>query len=168
MLTRQLRGLNSRKESLDRKVQELSDGKVTLEKRISEMESMLSDKVFQIDSLKDKFAGVQAGRSGVALEKERESAVELPGIVVHSSPSSGVSQAQMSAVGGKILAINTESSFVVIDLGTSAGVKVGDEFDVYRGEKSIGSIVVIQARENISACDIKRTSTALKVGDIIR
>jgi hypothetical protein len=81
-----------------------------------------------------------------------------------SSADKGAS-AQAYDFPGKILAVNLESSFVVIDLGSSSGVRVGDTFGVYRGDNLIGSVSVIQTRAGISACDIKKMSTSFKIGD---
>jgi chromosome segregation ATPase len=174
-LSRQLKSLSSQKIVLDKKIQDLQDGKSTVEKRINEMETMLSDRISQVDSLKDELNTLKSGRPAVVaaaaapvLEKKPEESVELPAIVVRSSSSGAKVKEEPFAFTGKILAVNTDSNFVVIDLGTSSGVKVGDTFDIYRAGKSIGSIVVIQVRNSISACDIKRMSTPLKIGDTIK
>jgi hypothetical protein len=73
-----------------------------------------------------------------------------------------------SALVGKILAINRDNNFVVIDLGTSVGIKPGDKFQVYRDDSVIANLEVIQTREKISACDIKRETSPIKVGDGIK
>ena len=168
VLSRQLKGLNSRKAVLDRKIQDLQDGKTTVQKRLSEMETMLTDRIAQINSLKDELDAIRSGKPLAALEKKPRESVELPAIVVRSTPSSGKEKAEPPVFGGKILAVNPDNNFVVIDLGVSSGVKPGDAFSVYREGKSIGSIEVIQARSNISACDIKRMSAPLKIGDSIK
>lgn len=165
ILSRQLKSLNSRKSALDQKVQSLQEGKITVEKRLNEMDTMLTDRISQIDSLKNELDAIKSGKSVGTVDKKKES-VELPAIVVKSS-SSGL-KAEAAAYKGRILAVNTDNNFVVIDLGSVAGVKIGDMFSVYRASKLIGSISVIQTRESISACDIKRMSTALKIGDNIQ
>ncbi|PIQ90341.1 MAG: hypothetical protein COV71_04905 [Candidatus Omnitrophica bacterium CG11_big_fil_rev_8_21_14_0_20_41_12] len=165
VLSRQLKSLNSRKATLDEKVQSLQEGKATVEKRLNEMDTMLTDKVSQINYLKKELDVVKSGQSPEAIENKRES-VELPAIVVKSSPFS--ENAVALAFRGKILAINADNNFVVIDVGASNGVNVGDTFNVYRADKPIGSIVVIQARDSISACDIKRSSAPLKINDNIK
>lgn len=167
LLSRQLKSLNSRKETLDKKVQELQEGKSTVDKRLSEMEAMLADKISQIDSLKNELDLIRSGKPGVVSDRKRE-AVELPAIVVRSSPSSSRDQAEIPEFLGKILAVNTDNNFVVIDLGVSSGVTVGDQFNVYREGKFVGSITAIQVRDSISACDIKRVNTALKIGDNVK
>jgi len=166
VLNRQLKSLSGRKMILDQKIQNLQEGKSTVEKRLNEMDVMLTDRISQIDSLKNELDAIKSGKPVAALEKKRES-VELPAIVVRSSPSLGKAE-EAPVFGGKILAINADNNFVVIDLGASSGVKIGDSFNVYRAQKVIGSIAVIQVRDNISACDIKRTSAPLRIGDNIK
>jgi predicted nucleic acid-binding Zn-ribbon protein len=168
---RQLKSLNNRKSALDRKVQELQEGKSAVEKRLSEMEAMLADRVSQVDSLRNNLDLIRSGKALPVSENKPKGSVELPAIVVRSSPPSpslGKEKTESSPSFGKILAVNPDSNFVVIDLGASAGVKSGNVFDVYREGKSIGLIEVIQARDSISACDIKKKSTTLRIGDSIK
>jgi predicted nucleic acid-binding Zn-ribbon protein len=170
--SRQLKSLNNRKAALEKKIQELQEGKSTVEKRLNEMEAMLADRVLQIDSLKNDLDMIGSGKvlpPPPALKDKPKESVELPAIVVRSLPSAGGNdKAGHSDSSGRILAVNPESNFVVIDIGASSGIKNGDTFNVYREGKSIGSIEVIQARGNISACDIRKKSTALRIGDSIK
>ncbi|MFH1191145.1 MAG: hypothetical protein V1670_03005 [Candidatus Omnitrophota bacterium] len=167
LLSRKLKGLLSRNEVLDRKVKSLLKGKSTVEKRLNEMEIMLSDRISKIDKLKNELNALKGG-SGESLDQMSKESVELPTIVVRSTPVIAREKAQVQIFPGKILSVNLDNNFVVIDLGSSAGVNVGDIFNVYRDIKSIGSIKVIQTRVNISACDIKRMNTPLKIGDKIK
>ena len=168
VLARQLKSLVSRKEVLDKKVQNLQQGKTTVENRLSEMETMLTDRISKIDSLKNELDAIKSGKAEDSLEKKPKESVELPAIVVRSAASAEKSKAQIQEFPGKILAVNLDSNFVVIDLGSSSRVKVGDVFNVYRDAKPIGAIGVIQTRAGISACDINRMSTPLRIGDQIK
>jgi len=167
-ISRQLKSLIGRKEALDRKVQDLHTEKSTIEKRLNEMEIMLTERISQIDALKNQLDSIRSGKLTATSEAKSRESVELPAIVVRSTVSPENAKPLKPAFSGKILAVNPDSNFVIIDIGISSGVKVGDSFDVYRQEKSIGSIVVIQARESIAACDIKRMITPLKIGDSIK
>jgi chromosome segregation ATPase len=167
ILSRQLKSLVSRKEALDKKVISLQEGKTTVEKRLNEMETMFTDRISKMGSLKNELDEIKSSKAEDT-EKVSKESVELPAIVVRSSPAAGREEAEVLTFPGKILAVNLDSNFVVIDLGSSAGVSVGNVFNVYRNARSIGSISVIQTRVNISACDIKRMSTSLKIGDSIK
>ena len=70
----------------------------------------------------------------------------------------------VSSTNGAAQMTPATTDFVLAD----AGVKTGDTFGVYRNGKSIGAVVVTQVRNDISACDIKRASGALKIGDGIK
>ncbi|MFH0918459.1 MAG: hypothetical protein V1830_04930 [Candidatus Omnitrophota bacterium] len=165
LLVRQLKSLVNRKMLLDKKVADLSENKSVLEKRLNEMERMIAGRAAKIDALKNELSTVK----GEKAQDTDKGSVELPAIVVRSASSSiEKSQAQIQEFGGKVLAVNLDSNFVVIDSGSSGGVKVGDVFNIYRDGRSIATIEVIQTRASISACDIKTMSTPLKIGDYVK
>jgi hypothetical protein len=131
------------------------------------MESMLTDKISKVDALKNELDAIKSGKVADTSAEPKES-VELPAIVVRSGTSAVKGQAQIQDYPGKVLAVNLDSNFVVIDLGASSGVKVGDTFNVYRNARPIGTLGVIQTRAGISACDIKKMNTPLKIGDHVK
>ncbi len=120
-------------------------------------------------ALEEKIKGLEAGADGVELGK----------VVVNpetSSSAKDVAQAQsktadkktnasvtkaskvtkkesLSAVGqeGKVMIVNKEFNFVVINLGSKDKINVGDEFLVSRAGKAIGDIKVEKVHEAMSA-----------------
>ncbi|MCX5701145.1 MAG: hypothetical protein NTZ63_06370 [Candidatus Omnitrophica bacterium] len=163
LLTRQLQSLNNRKITLDRKIQELQEGKNTLERRLSEMELMLTDKVSQMDGFKEKIEAVAQSGSG------NKDTVELPAIVVRPQGDRPTKSGNPDAgLVGRVLAVNKENNFIIVDLGQDSGIRVGDAFKIYNDEKPVASVEVIQVRRGISACDIKRTTSPIQIGDIVR
>ncbi|MBN2831117.1 MAG: hypothetical protein JXL82_02410 [Candidatus Omnitrophica bacterium] len=166
VLSRQIASLNTRKAELERKLQEIQDEKGVLERRVSEMESMLTERLSQITGLKDRIDSVKTGSASFEGKKE---SVELPAIVV--KPRAGVPANQEetgASLIGRVMAINKENNFVIIDLGEESGVKTGDVFRVYRSDKPIANIEVIQVRRSIAACDIKKQGIAIRIGDTVR
>jgi len=57
---------------------------------------------------------------------------------------------------------------VVINLGQDAGVSVGSRFSVYRDDREIAILEVIQLRSLIAACDIVKESKTIKIGDSVK
>jgi len=168
VLSRQISSLNTRKTDLERKLQEIQEEKSGLERRASEMESMLTERLSQINNLKER---IENAKSGVkdAVKAEKKDAVELPAIVVKPKTPAPQNQDDTgSSLIGRIMAVNKDNNFVIIDLGEEAGTKVGDSFRVYRNDKPIANIEAIQVRRNISACDIKKQGSAIKIGDTVR
>jgi predicted nucleic acid-binding Zn-ribbon protein len=166
VLSRQISSLNTRKADLERKLQGIQDEKGVLERRVSEMESMLTERSGQITSLKDRIESV---KSGSATVEEKKESVELPAIVVKPATNilRGEEEPGVSLI-GRVMAVNKESNFAIIDLGEDSGVKVGDSFRVYRNDKPIANIEAIQVRRNICACDIKNQDAAIRIGDTVR
>ncbi|MBI4706691.1 MAG: hypothetical protein HY761_02020 [Candidatus Omnitrophica bacterium] len=174
LLSRQLKNLNNRKFDLEKKLQQTQEEKDVLQRRMDEMETMLSDKLNYVDKLRDQLSSVRQTKENTAdlegteqpASGQKEPAVQLPAIVVR--PQSTTSIAPDSTGQGKVVAINRESNFLIIDLGNNAGVKQGDSLHVYRGNQSIALLQVIQVRSNISACDIKKENVPVKIGDLVR
>jgi len=162
-LRRQLKALNNHKIDLERRLAGLQDKNNTLNRRLYEMEAMLKERISKTEALKKD---MQLEETTKPLETKKES-VELPPIVVRPQKSN-VSSQEMAALIGKVLAVNRENNFVIVDLGEDSGVKIGNIFTVYRQDQPIAEVVVIQARKDISACDIKKENMPIKLGDTVR
>jgi hypothetical protein len=175
VLTRQLKSINNRRFSLEKKVRELQEDKVAVERRFTDLEDKLAEKDSMISGIKVKLdeirvTGEEEAAASSKKDSPRKDSVELPPIVVR--PAAQVPEVRIqqgtTVTGGKILAINRDSNFIIMDLGEEAGVKIGDEFKVYRLDKTIASLEVIQTRRNIAACDIKSEIVPIKIGDSVR
>jgi len=134
------------------------------ELKISKMETDLEHKKHEIEKL--KIALEYKSQDTRELRAEAYHApeeVELPPIVLQREDHV-VSEFSRSSIGkiegpsalkGRIVTINREHDFAVIDLGREHGIDEGYRFDVYRDKTWIASIEVIQTREKIAAADIK-------------
>jgi predicted nuclease with TOPRIM domain len=168
ILRRQFKSLNSRKIALEKKFMDLQRENSGLNVRLNEAEALLHERALQMDSLKKELYGVQKGQVSPGQQKESQAPVELPPIVVRPQAEVGSSEEVMPKLVGKVLAVNRENNFVIVDLGQGTGVKVGDTFKVYRAGNVVGTLDVIQVRNDISACDINREAAPIKVGDTVR
>lgn len=168
-LLRQLKGVNERKISLENKMQQLQDEKSSLEGKFGGMETMLRDKISQIGSLNEQLSAATLSGKGEAGQQKNHS-VELPPIVIKPQlAASGPGKEAFSvATIGRVLAVNRDSNFVVVDLGEDAGLKAGDVLQVYKNDKPVATVEVIQVRKNISACDIKKEMSTVSIGDEVR
>jgi len=89
--------------------------------------------------------------------------VELPPILVRKD------QAGMAVpVRGRVLDVNDQHNFLVVDKGSVDGVRVGMVFDIVRGANTVGRASVVRVRPQLSACDIVRTKTPgpVQSGDV--
>lgn len=148
---------------LEEKLAKTQDEKQILERKVKDMETILKDKALEMDALQKQLSQVISSAKEV-MPKEAK-AVELPPIVVKSSAQPNL---PTTILEGKILVVNEKENFVIIDLGASSGIKPGNKFSVIRQGNLIGSLEVIETRQDISACDIKSSKERLKEGDIVR
>ncbi len=172
ILTRQLSKLNEQKNDLEKKFQDSQKEKIKVEQSFEGEEQIIPSPVAQVDNLKEQPDVIQSA-PGPRIPKAEEvrdgiKAIELSPIVVRPSAEPEAREIPVVPVRGKVLAINKESNFVIINLGFDAGAKVGDIFRVYREDQLIASLEVIQTRSNIAACDIKREMFPVKIGDVVR
>jgi len=160
---KELRVIVNRKIKLDEKMDALQKDQTSLKDRLAEMEIILKDKTSYIEDLKKQIESAQ----GVPPVPERKESVELPTIIVR--PQAGAStQGSQSEKETKIIAINRENSFVIVDAGTERGVKVGDALHVYRDNKPIATLEAIQVRPDLAACDIKQEIIPIAIGDMVK
>ena len=89
--------------------------------------------------------------------------VELPPIIVRKD------QAGVSAlVRGRLMEVNREHHFIVVDKGSLDGVREGMAFDLLRSGSTVGRATVVRVRPQLAACDVVRAKTPgpLQVGDV--
>ena len=82
--------------------------------------------------------------------------MELPPIIVKSTTA-------VKSLQGEVLAVNKKDNFVIIDLGTSSGIKPGFKFNVLRLGNVIGTIEIVEVRTEISAANIKEVSSGYSI-----
>jgi len=171
-LTQQLQAAN---EQLEREIKmrtyfegrlgESQDENGRLKNKNSELEIVLKDSLTKIEKLKKQLHFARISATVPPVPSGDGNAVELPPISV--SPQSQKYLEESSPRIGKVVAINKENNFAVINLGANSGIKVGDSFSVRRGRNSIATLNVIQTRNSVAACDIASQAVAIKIGDQI-
>ena len=175
LLSRQLQGLSSRKVGLEKKLQDLQVNKSELEDKLNQMETMLTDGAAQMGGLKQKVDNIKGGLTELSPAEARKAAksdsVDLPAIVVKPQVQSETFNRpgnKENTLVGKVLALNRDNNFVIVSFGRDAGLKTGDLLKVYRGDRAIAAVEAIQIRKDIAACDIKRETDQIKIGDVVK
>ena len=83
-----------------------------------------------------------------------------------SSPSDGP-----GLTSGSVVDVKPDLSLVVANLGSRQGVKTGMPFQVWRGDKQVASVRVVDVREAISGAIVQNTTTpsdSVRAGDTLR
>jgi chromosome segregation ATPase len=165
-LRRQLSVVSNNKAKLDKKLEKLTSEKNILERRLTEIEIFLKDKLSGMGDARQQAEQLLSQPAEEGAQNKKES-VDLPAIVVRSQPESSYEPGS-SFLFGNILSVNEDNNFVVIDLGEDAGIRPGQKLEVYRVDAVIAEIEVTQVRKNIAACDIKRQTLSIHVGDKVK
>lgn len=134
-------------------LKDLSSYKTTLENKIKKMET-----------------GQAAGAEGVELGKIVVSPeTETLGGVKKATLKKIEKKASAKKSEGKVLVVNKEYNFAVINLGSNDGVKIGDEFSVYRDNRYLGDLQVEKVHDSMAAAGFATPDLKDKIseGDVL-
>lgn len=116
----------------------------------AELEDKISDLQVKSSQLESKMEGVELGKivvspSGKVAKKAKK-----------VSPSTSLSEEEKtisSGREGKVLVVNKEYNFAIINLGSKDGVRVDDIFTIYHDNKNLGDARVGKIHDSMSAID---------------
>ncbi len=170
----QMKNLLSTKGQLEKSILALSGEKNKLEKKLAQMEGVIQEKIEQVWDIKtdldQKFtSSAKSEAADDALTPKPAVDLQLPPIVVsQGAQKDSAVREEKTGLEGQILSVNEDNNFVIINLGETAGVRVGDTLNVYRGSRYIARVRIIQVRKDISAADIQEQAVTLQVGDSVK
>jgi len=165
-LKSRLMAVGDKKTSLEGKLVDLQQEREILAKRLAELDSVLQERVDQIIEVKNDLKAARTDAKKVSTKDSR--VVQLQPIVVKATED--LPSRRAAPVSGQILAINDENNFVIVDVGEQDGLAVGQTVSVTREGMKIGTLEIIQTRQEIAAADIKnvQAGTKLRIGDSVR
>jgi len=161
-LRQDLKKLAEAKMALERSIVQITQEKDGMGRKLEQAEAVLQNKIGEIWEVKDSL-----DRSFQAVQDKPRAAneVELSPIVVNAQ---APAPAAKPGLEGKVMSVNEQSNFVILDIGENRGLRVGDTLGVYRGSDYIARLEVLQVRPDIADADLKEQSARIKVGDIVR
>ncbi len=170
-------------EERDRLAGQLAKIQETLAQRLTELNQALSQTKEQTQTAAEEIsqpqipkpAAIQLSpiivKAGPVLSETLTKASVVPAApTLHKAEiSEEEEQGEPQGLAGRIITVNDQYKFVVIDIGRDDGVEDKMRFAVYRQGKKVGNIEVIETRKNIAACDIKETEVRhLQVSDEVQ
>jgi len=177
VLKQQLKTINERRMKLEEKFSELREKNAALESSMAKLEVFVKEKIVQVNSLKNDLGArvdslkddigamlpIQDSGTQEDSSVNKKGAIELAPIVVRPQEEDNLKTKRTKT--GSVIALNKDNNFLILNIGSGSGVKVGDTFQIFRKDKRVALVKVIQVRESISACDIKNQNTPLIIGD---
>ena len=168
-------------EARDR-IQEINEKRQELTQQIREINQILETRLREINQIRSVYEKTVA-ESGQIVRLE-QGVVELPTIVVKGESKEGAASSHAASAAmaqalekpkevvkqGEVVSINEKYRFVVINLGRQDGIEDGMLFHVLREGQEIGQLRVIEARQELSACDMVKGPSGLgsfRQGDLV-
>ncbi len=140
-------------EKLQAQVRDFDSRKSELESRIEELES--KSKGVELGTIvvgSDKKQPAPAPAKTAPAEKKAAGKQDVPPPAVKpDAPEPQAAAAAPVNLDGRLLVVNKDYNFVVINLGSKDGVSVGQVFTVYSGDKEAGEIKVEKVHDSMSA-----------------
>ncbi len=166
-LREKIKQLTSTKIALEKSIVRMQDEKKNLEDKLIETENVIQNRIDEIWEIKkgidETFRPAKARQKGE---------VELTPIVVSASGETEKYPYPYEGKGpgfeGNIVSVNDDNNFVIVDVGKTDGLRLGDSLGVYRGAEYVAGLEVIQIRDDIAAADIKNKVSTIQVGDAVR
>ena len=165
-LREKIKQLTSTKIALEKSIVRMQEEQKGLQDKLAETENVIQNRIDEIWDIKK---GIEESFRPTKTQHKGE--VELTPIVVSTGPhetASSLTTSSVSGIEGNIVSVNDENNFVIVDIGKTDGIRLGDNLGVYRGAEYVAGLEVIQVRDDIAAADIKNKVTSVQVGDLVR
>lgn len=168
-LRQDLKQLAAAKMALEKSVVQITQEKDGMNRKLEQAEAVLQNKIGEVWDIKDSL-----DRSFNVVKEKPKAAneVELSPIIVNAQGAAPAVPADMRTAKpgfeGKVMSVNEQNNFVIVDIGEKRGLRAGDTLGVYRGVDYIARLEVLQVRPDIAAADLKEQSAQVKVGDTVR
>ncbi|VAX37735.1 hypothetical protein MNBD_UNCLBAC01-179 [hydrothermal vent metagenome] len=138
-----------------------------LEQKNKDLQGQVTKILEEGKLLKEDNKGSEVIKEMGEVKKKVKNKVELEPIIV--TPASGkiakdnkekksvqeeVAQTVANSMKGRIISVDRETEFVIVDLGKKSGIKMGQVMSVYRGKEYLGDIKITRIQPKMSAADL--------------
>jgi len=137
------------------------------ENEIFQLKGKLEEYQSSVQALNDKLTHVRKPEHG---KKEQESPVKKKNNALEVEPVVVESRQIDTKIEAKILEVNTEYDFAVIDAGALDGIKEGDSMFVYDNNEVLGRVVIEKTEDNYSVARLlyKTLKDTVEKGDKVK
>jgi len=151
---------------LESKLSQAQDAVKTMQGKLSALESDKKDLALKLKDLEEKTAGVELGKIVVSPEPDKATTArgkkKAPAAkAVKEAPIAPVASGKV--LEGKVLVVNKEYNFVVINMGSKDGVSLGQVFTISRGNNVLGDVKVEKLHDSMAAAGFITEDTKNKV-----
>ncbi len=137
------------RQDIENRLNQAQDDGKKIREQIKVMQQQKAELEAKIKNLESISSGVELGKVVVNNETAKEKS-SAPAPAVKPGKKSAAPP-QVKSLEGKIMVVNKDYNFAVLNLGSKDGVNTGDEFSVYHVGKVIGVLKVEKVHESMAA-----------------
>ena len=142
-------------------IKRLYEQNAILSKKLSKLYKTTSEKISEIQvakiTLEDTIAGARQ-----TIDSEFNT-VDLGTISANPNSAPKPQSPRVPKKDGKVLAVNEEHGFVVVDLGKIDGIKTDSEIILNQGGQTVATLKVLELRDEMTACNILEITPGKKI-----
>ena len=147
---------------LENRLIKAQDELKTIQAKVGAMESTKAALELKVKDLEAK-SNVELGKIVVSPEVTTVKALDDKSKAAGKPVVVKKEEVKAAALEGKVLVLNKEYNFLVMNLGNKDGVAIGDTFAVYRGDKYIGDVKVEKVQDAMAAAGFASDDVKNKV-----
>lgn len=158
-LEKRLSLVQNEADKAETQLKNLGARKAELEKRLDDIQSMSA-------SASDSLTGIDLGNIMVNPDQKQDATIQTGALALTDAPPQATA---VPITDGKVLIVNREYNFAVINKGSKDGVAVGTDYAIYHNNKFIGDIRIEQLHEGMSAAGFLTPELRDKIreGDVV-
>ncbi|MGA2774633.1 MAG: hypothetical protein ABSE81_01000 [Candidatus Omnitrophota bacterium] len=145
-------------------LKDIQDQKTQLENKVKELQTQVQGielgKIVVSPETKET-----AKKENKKLAKEKKGAAQKKAPEPKPAVEENKAAAPTGALEGKVLVINKEYNFAVLNLGSRDGINVGDSFSAYHNGNYIGDLVVEKLHDSMSAANFVNPDLKDKIAE---
>lgn len=143
---------------LEKKFSQAQEDVRNTQAQLSDLQSQKATLESKVKDLETKTQGVELGKIVVGPE------VSFP-TETKDKKEKTAKEKVVQGLEGKVLVVNKDYNFAVISLGSKDGVSLGDVFEIYHNNKSIGEVRIEKVHDSMAAAGFVNTDIKNKVSE---
>ena len=161
-LTKDLEQTRTQQKEVAAQFSELQMERETMKRQLADLEKAKGDLETKVTEL--------SGQPTVELDKVLVTNAQAPAGAAGGGSAAPSSEQAGTPASGRVMVVNREYDFIVMNLGKNHGLSVGQEFQIVRGNEVLGKVKVEKVYDELSAAAILPESRkdSIREGDTVR
>lgn len=136
-----------------------------IQAQLKELGSKKAELEAKVKDLEERSQGVELGKIVVSPETQPSAQPPVEEAKAKPQVKAKPQKAAVSALEGKVLVVNRDYNFAVINVGSKDGVEIDNVFSVYHANKYIGDVKIEKVHDSMAAADFITSGIKDKINE---